>query len=103
MKVGRNVAILQLDYQWEKSTMTQLPSEVVSQIFALPPAQRYALAQKLWESVDDNSLVIEWEQELVAEIDRRMERYHRGETQAIEWNAAAEEAFRSEVRQRLGK
>lgn len=56
--------------------------EIVSAALALPPAQRAEIAERLLESLDgpeQQSIQDEW----ACEIERRIERLERGETQPI--------------------
>jgi hypothetical protein len=71
-------------------TLMNLPSEIVSQVFALPVDQRYELAQQLLESIDDPSLV-EFDEPILTELRRRREEMLRGEQIVPDWRAVLAE------------
>lgn len=64
-----------------------VPSELVNQLFALPPGERFVLAQQLLDSIDDAEAVRHDEQ-FAAELKRRREEMLRGENVIADWRAA---------------
>jgi putative addiction module component (TIGR02574 family) len=63
-----------------------LPADIMSQVFALPADQRYELAQRLLESIDDPASV-EFDEPVLAELLRRREEMLRGEQIVPDWRA----------------
>jgi putative addiction module component (TIGR02574 family) len=70
-----------------------ISSELVNQVFALPPDQRYALAQQLLDSIDDED-ASQFDAEFVAELNRRREELLRG-IDSVDWRTAFSEIERS--------
>jgi putative addiction module component (TIGR02574 family) len=63
-----------------------ISSDLTSQVFSLPPAERYVLAQQLLDSIDDEAAA-EFDAEFVAELKRRREELIRGD-EAVDWRIA---------------
>ena len=64
--------------------------DVMNQVFSLPADERYLLAQQLLDSIDD-STVSKFDEEFVAELDRRHEEMMRGERIVKDWRQALSE------------
>jgi putative addiction module component (TIGR02574 family) len=71
-----------------------ISSELVNQVFALPPDQRYALAQQLLDSIDDEE-ASQFDAQFAAELNRRREELLRGVEQLVDWRTALLEIERS--------
>jgi putative addiction module component (TIGR02574 family) len=71
-----------------------ISNELVSQVFALPPDQRYALAQQLLDSIDDEE-ASQFDAQFVAELNRRREELLRGVEQPVDWRTALSEIERA--------
>ncbi len=64
--------------------------ELSTQVFSLPAAERYELAQRLLDSVDQNDDAV-LHQEFVAELRRRRAEMLSGSETIDDWRAAMEE------------
>jgi putative addiction module component (TIGR02574 family) len=71
-----------------------ISDEIVSQVFALPPDQRYALAQQLLDSIDE-AAAAEFDSRFVAELNRRREEMLRGDETISDWQEALSAIERS--------
>jgi putative addiction module component (TIGR02574 family) len=71
-----------------------ISNELVNQVFALPPDQRYALAQQLLDSIDDDESS-QFDAQFVAELNRRREELLTGVEQSVDWRAALLEIERA--------
>ena len=71
-----------------------ISNELVNQVFALPPDQRYALAQQLLDSIDDEE-ASQLDAEFAAEMNRRREELLGGVEQSVDWRTALLEIERS--------
>ena len=78
-----------------------ISNEIVSQVFALPPDQRYALAQQLLDSIDE-AAVAEFDHQFVTELHRRREELLRGDEAVSDWRGALLAIERSLTPQRSG-
>jgi len=65
----------------------ELSSELVHQVFSLPPNERYQLAHQLLDSIDEGANA-DLDQEFVAELQRRRNEMLRGEETVADWRAA---------------
>lgn len=64
-----------------------LSSDIVNQVFSLPPRERYKLAQQLLDSIDD-AATAQFDAEFVAELQRRRKEMVCGEETVSDWRAA---------------
>jgi putative addiction module component (TIGR02574 family) len=64
-----------------------ISNDLVNQVFALPPDQRYALAQQLLDSIDDKE-ASQFDAQFVAELNRRREELLSGVEQSVDWRTA---------------
>jgi putative addiction module component (TIGR02574 family) len=64
-----------------------VPSDIVNQVLSLPARERFELAQQLLDSIDDAASA-KFDEELVAELQRRREEMLRGEAIVPDWRAA---------------
>jgi Putative addiction module component len=71
-----------------------ISNELVNQVFALPPDQRYALAQQLLDGIDDKE-ASQFDAQFVAELNRRREELLSGVEQSLNWRTALVEIERS--------
>jgi putative addiction module component (TIGR02574 family) len=71
-----------------------ISNELVNQVFALPPDQRYALAQQLLDSIDDHE-ASQFDAQFVAELNRRREELLTGVEQSIDWRTVLLDLERS--------
>jgi putative addiction module component (TIGR02574 family) len=55
----------------------------MQEILDLSSAERILLMEKIWDSLDHNAIVTTSSQE--DELDRRFERYQKGETTFVSW------------------
>jgi putative addiction module component (TIGR02574 family) len=67
-----------------------ISNELVSQVFSLPPDERYALAQQLLDSIDDAEAA-QFDAEFVAELNRRREDLLGGVEVVNDWRIAISE------------
>ena len=66
-----------------------ISNDLASQVFSLPPAQRYVLAQQLLDSIDDQAAA-EFDAEFIAELNRRRAELLRGD-EGCDWRIAFSE------------
>jgi hypothetical protein len=64
-----------------------ISNELVNQVFALPPDQRYALAQQLLDSIGDEE-ASQFDAQFVAELNRRREEMLSGVEHSVDWRTA---------------
>jgi putative addiction module component (TIGR02574 family) len=64
-----------------------ISNDIVSQVFSLPPDERYVLAQKLLDSVNDEEAV-QFDAQFVAELKRRREELLGGIEGVDDWRVA---------------
>ena len=67
--------------------MMELSPQIISQVFSLPPHERYELAHQLLDSIDDKAAA-DLDQAFVAELQRRRNEMVRGEEIAADWRSA---------------
>lgn len=64
-----------------------ITSEMMSEVLSLPARERYELAQRLLDSVDD-SAADELDEQFIAELKRRREEMMRGEETVSDWRGS---------------
>jgi putative addiction module component (TIGR02574 family) len=69
-------------------------ADIWSQLFTLPAGERFSLAQKLLDSIDDAEAE-QVDEEFLAEIRRRREEMLKGDSIEPDWRAALNEIERS--------
>jgi len=67
-----------------------VPSDLMSHLFSLPPAERYSLAHQLLDSIDD-AASSEIDNQLLAELRRRREEMLQGREIVPDWRGALAE------------
>jgi putative addiction module component (TIGR02574 family) len=70
-------------------------TEVLQQFRALPPEERRAVAEQIWDETEAGELVET--PEMMAELERRAEEAHRNPQDSIPW-----EQVRAELREKYG-
>jgi putative addiction module component (TIGR02574 family) len=78
-----------------------ISDDIVTQVFALPPDQRYVLAQRLLDSIDETAAT-EFDARFLEELNRRREELLRGDQAVTDWNEALLAIERSLAQPRLG-
>jgi putative addiction module component (TIGR02574 family) len=68
--------------------------ELFQRAMALAPDDRVALADRLYQSVEPEDATDDWDPAFLAELEERVARYERGETQARDAFEALEESRR---------
>jgi putative addiction module component (TIGR02574 family) len=71
-----------------------IPSDILNQLFSLPADDRYLLAQRLLDSINDTEAV-QFDEAFVAELRRRREEMLRGEAIVADWHVALSEIDQS--------
>jgi putative addiction module component (TIGR02574 family) len=61
----------------------------VQEILEMSVAERILMIEKIWDTIDHEEIPLSPGQE--QELDRRLERYEKGETTFFTWNAIKEE------------
>jgi putative addiction module component (TIGR02574 family) len=56
----------------------------IDEILDLSVAERILVIEKIWDSIDHNAIQLSSAQE--EELDRRLNRYEKGETTFVSWN-----------------
>lgn len=65
-------------------------ADIWSQLFTLPPSERFSLAQRLLDSIDDAEAA-EFDNQFLTEVRQRREDMLRGEAIEPDWRAALSE------------